>query len=65
MSPESLLALAVLYAPDFDSFVPRPRDELPRIRRVELEAGEDPAAIFSNIDDKCQFPCKCSTPLPR
>jgi hypothetical protein len=37
MSPESLLALAVLYAPDFDSFVPRPRDELPRIRRVELE----------------------------
>jgi hypothetical protein len=58
MSGESLLALAVCHAPHFDGLVPRPSAELPRIRGVELEAGDDPAAIFSNIDDKCQFPCK-------
>ncbi len=57
------MALAVCHAPHFDGLVPRPSDELPRIRQVELEAGDDIAAIFSNIDDKCQFPCKLSTPL--
>ena len=46
MSGESLLAWAVCHAPQFDGFVIRPRDELPRIRRVELEAGHGFAAIF-------------------
>jgi hypothetical protein len=27
----------------------RPSDELPRIRRVELEAADERAAIFSNV----------------
>ena len=61
MSGESLQALAVFHAPQFDAFVPRPSDELPCIRGVELEAGDVRAAIFSNVS----FTSNCSTPLPR
>jgi hypothetical protein len=49
MSGESLLALAVCHAPHFDGLVPRPSDELARIRRVELETGDRTAAIFSQM----------------
>jgi hypothetical protein len=53
MSGESLLALAVFHAPDFDGFVPRASDELPRILRVELDAKDAIAAIFSNVSFTC------------
>ena len=52
MSGESLLALAVCHAPQFDGVVIRPSDEL---------EGEGRAAIFSNVS----FTGICSTPLPR
>jgi len=58
MSGESLLALAVCHAPQFDGVVIRPSDELPRI---EVEEGDGRAAIFSNVS----FTGICSTPLPR
>jgi hypothetical protein len=60
MSGESLLELAVCHAPHFEGLVPRPGDELPRIRRIELEAGDEVAAIFSNVSFTCYF----NTPLP-
>ena len=60
MSGESLVALAVCHAPHFDGLVPRPSDELPRIRRIELEAGDGTASIFSNVSCTCY----CTTPLP-
>jgi hypothetical protein len=46
MSGESLQALAVCHAPQFDGFVIRPSDQLPRIRRVKLDANHARAAIF-------------------
>jgi hypothetical protein len=49
MSGESQLALAVCDAPHFDGAVIQPSDELPRVCRAELEAGDDMAAIFSNV----------------
>ncbi len=49
MSGESLLELAVFHAPNFEGLVPRPSEELPLIRRVELEAGDKVAAIFSHV----------------
>jgi hypothetical protein len=49
MSGESLLALAVCHAPQFDGVVLRPSDKLHRIRRVELDAKDARAAIFSNV----------------
>jgi hypothetical protein len=49
MSGESLLALAVCHAPQFDGFVIRPSDELLRVRRVEQEAGDGTAAIVSQM----------------
>ena len=61
MSGESLQELAVCHAPHLDGLVPRPSDELPRIRRIELEAGDALAAIFSHVS----FTGNCSTPLTR
>jgi hypothetical protein len=54
--------LAVCHAPQFDGVVPRPSDELPRICRVELEAGDGTAAIFSQMSS---FTCNlyASSPL--
>jgi hypothetical protein len=49
MSTKSLLALAVCHTPHVDGLVPRPSDELSRIRRVELEAGDGIAVIFSIV----------------
>jgi uncharacterized membrane protein len=40
MSGESLLALAVCHASQFDGAVIRPSDELPGIHRLELEVGD-------------------------
>jgi hypothetical protein len=60
MSGESLLALAVCHAPQFDGVVLRPSDELPRIHRVELDTKDGKAAIFSNVS----FTGNCTTPLP-
>jgi hypothetical protein len=60
MSGESLLELAVCHAPRFKGLVPRPGDELSRICRIELEAGDGTAAIFSNVS----FTCYCTAPLP-
>ena len=57
---ESMVALTVCHAPQIDCLLPRPSDELPRIRLVELEAGDGRAAIFSNVS----FTGNCSTPLP-
>jgi hypothetical protein len=61
MSGESLVALAVCHAPQFDGVVPRPSGELPRIRRVELEAGDAIAANFSNVSFTCNL--YASSPL--
>ena len=61
MSGESPLALAVSDAPQLDCAVTRPTDQLPRIPWVELDAGDIPAAIFSNV----RFLVNFSTPLPR
>jgi hypothetical protein len=49
MSGQSPLALAVSDAPQLDCVVIRPTDELPHITWVELDAGDDVAAIFSNV----------------
>ena len=49
MSPKNLLALVVCHPPQFDGDGIRPSDELPQICRVELEAGDAIAAIFSNV----------------
>ena len=49
MSGQSPLALAVCDAPQLDCVVIRPTDELPHIPWVELDAGDDVAAIFSNV----------------
>ena len=61
MSGESPLALAVCDAPQPYCSVIRPTDELPRISWVELDAGDNRAAIFSNV----RFIVNFSTPLPR
>ena len=58
---ELLELLARAHIPQPNAVVPRPSDELPRIRRVELDAGDAIAAIFSNVS----FTGNCSTPLPR
>jgi hypothetical protein len=62
MSGESLLALAVCHAPQFDGVVIRPSDGLPRKEILKkVEEGDGRAAIFSNVS----FTGICSTPLPR
>jgi hypothetical protein len=58
---ELLDLLARAHIPQPNAVVPRPSDELPRIRWVELDAGDAIAAIFSNV----RFTDNCSTPLPR
>jgi hypothetical protein len=58
---ELLELLARAHIPQPNAVVPRPSDELSRIRRVELDAGDTIAAIFSNVS----FTGNCSTPLPR
>ena len=58
---ELLEHLATVNIPQPDRLVTRPTDELRWIRRVELDAGDIPAAIFSNV----RFSVNFSTPLPR
>jgi len=61
VSLELLELLATVKIPQQDRLVTRPTDELRWIRRVELDAGDIPAAIFSNVSFSVNF----STPLPR
>jgi hypothetical protein len=58
---ELLELLATVNIPQADRRVTRPTDELPRIRRVEMDARDLLAAIVSNVS----FTGNCSTPLPR
>ena len=58
---ELLELLATVKIPQPDRLVTRPTDELRWIRRVELNAGDIPAAIFSIV----RFSVNFSTPLPR
>jgi hypothetical protein len=58
---ELLELLATVNIPQADRLVGRPTDELPRIRRVEIDAKDRTAAIVSNVS----FTGNCSTPLPR
>ena len=58
---ELLELLATVNIPQADRLVIRPTDELPRIRRVEMDAIDHTAAIVSNVS----FTGNCSTPLPR
>ena len=58
---ELLELLATVKIPQPDRLVTRPTDELRWIRRVELDAPDPRAAIFSNV----RFLVNFSTPLPR
>ena len=52
--------LATVNIPQADRVVIRPTDKLPRIRRVEMDAGDNTAAIVPNVS----FTGNCSTPPP-
>ena len=58
---ELLELLATVNIPQPDRVVIRPTDELRWIRRVEMDATNQIAAIVSNVS----FSGNCSTPLPR
>ena len=57
---EHLELLATSKIPQTDRLVKRRTDEQLRIRGAELDAGDFPAAIFSNV----RFLDYFSTPLP-
>ena len=57
---ELLELLATVNIPQADRLVIRPTDELQRIRRVEMDAGDRTAAIVSNVS----FTGNCCTLSP-
>ena len=65
---ELLELLASVNIPQPDRLVTRPTDELRWIRRVELDATDPTAAIFSNVSftgTTLRLSPPESTPLPR
>ena len=65
---ELLELLATVKIPQPDRLVTRPTDELRWIRRVELDAMDPTAAIFSNVSftgTTLRLSPPESTPLPR
>ena len=65
---ELLEHLATVNIPQPDRLVTRPTDELRWIRRVELDANDAIAAIFSNVSftgTTLRLSPPESTPLPR
>ena len=65
---ELLEHLATVNIPQPDRLVPRPTDELRWIRRVELDATDGIAAIFSTVSftgTTLRLSPPESTPLPR